>query len=263
MTEKKKNVAALILVILLTTLIGFGIGKSLPSIGDATSPANSYLSDYYITHAEEDTNSPNLVTAVLADYRGFDTLFETCVLFLSGVVVWLTLNPNGSPYSNRKKQQGSKVQKNRHLQKSQESFSGLVLNGSFRIIIPVLLIYAVYVLAHGELSLGGGFQAGAIIASAYLLMRLINGRNSSNRIKGDTVLIIAGIGTFIYALTGILCLINGGNFLEYGMLPFGAQGDAHLHSTGILMIETGVTICVTTVIISILEAVLERTQFDD
>ena len=58
----------------------------------------------------------------------------------------------------------------------------------------------------------------------------------------------------------------GGNFLEYAKLPFGALvhgGVAGLHAAGILMIEIGVTVCVMAVIMTILEVVLERTDFDD
>ena len=67
---------------------------------------------------------------------------------------------------------------------------------------------------------------------------------------------------FLYALTGMLCMIGGGNFLEYGHLPLPQEG-TELHSIGILMIEAGVTVCVMAVIIQILEIVLERTGFDD
>jgi len=79
-------------------------------------------------------------------------------------------------------------------------------------------------------------------------------------------LIFAGLGTFIYLLAGVLPMFNGGNFLEYGKLPFGpqtAENIEHLHTIGITMIEIGVTLCVMFVIISILDVVLERTDFDD
>ena len=61
-------------------------------------------------------------------------------------------------------------------------------------------------------------------------------------------------------------MLFGGNFLEYSKLPFGAfvaHGEAGLHTTGILMIEIGVSICVAAVIMTILEVVLERTDFED
>jgi multicomponent Na+:H+ antiporter subunit B len=63
----------------------------LPQIGDASSPPNTHVSDYYIEHSEEDTASKNIVSGTLADYRGFDTMFETSVMFVSGLVVTLLL----------------------------------------------------------------------------------------------------------------------------------------------------------------------------
>ena len=63
----------------------------LPPIGDPNSAPNQHVTPYYIEHAKEDTGSPNIVTATLADYRGFDTLWETSVMFLSGLAAFLNL----------------------------------------------------------------------------------------------------------------------------------------------------------------------------
>ena len=134
---------------------------------------------------------------------------------------------------------------------------------AFRAVIPVLVIYAVYVLLHGEVSLGGGFQAGALLACAYLLDRISPGRSMYlPRLRTEATLLLGGLGTFFFALTGALCMIGGGSFLEYGALPLPTKG-AELHGFGILMVEIGVTVCVMAVIIQILEIVLERTRFDD
>jgi multicomponent Na+:H+ antiporter subunit B len=215
-----------------------------------------------------------MVTAVLADYRGFDTLFETCVLFLSGLVV-LTLLRQDSPRQGIGQEKaaperlgeagagGKTLAKN----KTSSSFGGMVLDASFRAIVPIIMIYGIYVLAHGEVSLGGGFQAGALLACAYLIDRIIPSMdNRIGRIKPENAIILAGGGTFLYALTGMLPMATGGNFLEFDKLPLGGwigQGTVHLHSLGILLIEIGVTICVMAVITNILEIVMERTHFDD
>lgn len=55
--------------------------------GDPTSPANSHLSKVYIERAVEETHVPNLVTAILGDYRGYDTMFETVVIYCAGMAV--------------------------------------------------------------------------------------------------------------------------------------------------------------------------------
>jgi multicomponent Na+:H+ antiporter subunit B len=64
----------------------------MAAYGDAESPASVHVSPYYIENSEEDTDTPNIVTAILADYRGYDTLGETTVIFTAGVVCLILLS---------------------------------------------------------------------------------------------------------------------------------------------------------------------------
>lgn len=63
----------------------------LPDRGDASAPASVHVSPFYIEHTLEDTDTPNVVTSVLADYRGYDTLGETVVIFTAGLACILVL----------------------------------------------------------------------------------------------------------------------------------------------------------------------------
>lgn len=63
----------------------------MPAWGDPSSPTSAHVSPYYIQNAETDTATPNIVTAVLADYRGYDTLGETTVIFTAGMACILLL----------------------------------------------------------------------------------------------------------------------------------------------------------------------------
>ena len=80
----------LILTLLTGGLLVFG-ALDMPAFGDASSPANTYVSPRYIEDCLHETEVPNIVTAVLADYRGFDTMGETSVVFAGGVAVLLIL----------------------------------------------------------------------------------------------------------------------------------------------------------------------------
>ena len=76
----------------------------IPGFGDPNAPANTHVAQYYITNALAETGVPNIVTAVLASYRGFDTLGEVTVIFTAGVAVLLLLggkpsSPNPAPNS--------------------------------------------------------------------------------------------------------------------------------------------------------------------
>ncbi|MCK4768181.1 MAG: sodium:proton antiporter, partial [Desulfobacula sp.] len=79
-----------IIVCLTGALLLYGTGE-FPDWGDPDSPASTHLSNHYIEKAIEETQVPNLVTAVLADYRGFDTMFETAVVFCAGLACFLLL----------------------------------------------------------------------------------------------------------------------------------------------------------------------------
>ncbi|MBW2029537.1 MAG: hypothetical protein JRH06_05825 [Deltaproteobacteria bacterium] len=63
----------------------------MPKWGDVRSPANTHVSPYYLKHSLEDADTPNVVTTVLADYRGYDTLGETTVIFTAGIACLLLL----------------------------------------------------------------------------------------------------------------------------------------------------------------------------
>lgn len=67
-----------------------------PAFGDPQSPASVHLSSYYIEKAIDETHVPNLVTAVLGDYRGYDTMFETVVIYCAGLAVVSVLRRNKS-----------------------------------------------------------------------------------------------------------------------------------------------------------------------
>jgi multicomponent Na+:H+ antiporter subunit B len=131
------------------------------------------------------------------------------------------------------------------------------------VIEPIILIYAMYVLFHGEISLGGGFQAGALIGMVYLLDIMVAGRKKPifNLPKARSAA-LAGLGPFIYALTGLVTIAGGGLYLEYNKMPVPVH-QAELHSIGITAVEIGVTIGVAGTIITILNALTERISFDD
>jgi multicomponent Na+:H+ antiporter subunit B len=84
-----KKLAALMTVAL--ALVFFYAAGDLPQIGDCEAPANIHVSPRYIEDAMEETGSPNLVTGVLADYRGYDTLGETSVIYIAGIATAMIL----------------------------------------------------------------------------------------------------------------------------------------------------------------------------
>jgi len=252
MKRKKIGQAVGVVLVIAMVCVFWQLVDYLPVIGDPESAPNTHVSKMYIVDGPSMTHSPNLVTGVLADFRGFDTLWETTVMFLAGMAVSMILS--------------DKLK--RHWDASIfgeiRSFGGADVKAMIPLIVPLILLYAVYVLFHGEVSLGGGFQAGALIALGYILYAMVAGlKIKAIKVTQHLAITFAAVGVMIYAFTGVLPMLNGGRFLEYGKLPFAADATSHLHGTGILMIEVGVTVCVAATIVTILEAVLERKSLHD
>ncbi|MDL1976783.1 MAG: Na(+)/H(+) antiporter subunit B [Deltaproteobacteria bacterium] len=122
-----------------------------------------------------------------------------------------------------------------------------------RLLIPFMQIYALYVIAHGHYSPGGGFQGGVILAASLILLVITYGLdNTLRRMSEKLNVIMCSGGVFIYAGIGVLCLILGGNFLDYAKLsPVLGVGIAQARSLGILGVEVGVGMAVMAVMVSI------------
>ena len=92
----------IVIVILFGALVFFAEGD-LPPYGDAQAPANLHVSPDYLEQSYEDTETPNVVTSVLADYRGYDTFGETVVILTAGLACFLLLRSVKSDYQIRKR----------------------------------------------------------------------------------------------------------------------------------------------------------------
>ena len=119
----------------------------------------------------------------------------------------------------------------------------LILRVVSKILIPFLLLFALYVQFHGDFGPGGGFQAGVIVAAAFVLYALIFGLRAIQKIIPPALLEVAvPFGVLIFAGVGVVTWILGGNFLDYGMLD--SHDPSHGQHLGILLVEAGVLLTV-------------------
>lgn len=119
-----------------------------------------------------------------------------------------------------------------------------------RMLIPFIQLFGLYVIAHGELGPGGGFQGGVILGASMVLYIVAFGmKEGRERISRKTSDLLSSTGVLIYAGIGLLCLLAGGAYLEYDMLPLlKPKLASHL---GMYGIEIGVGITVAAVMITI------------
>ena len=131
----------------------------------------------------------------------------------------------------------------------------LVLRVVSKLLIPPILLFALYVQMHGDYGPGGGFQAGVIFASALILYGLVFGAEAVRSVAPPRLLVtLACLGVLLYAGVGVASMIAGGAFLEYGALAGDATQGNHI---GIIIIEIGVGVAVAAVMTIVFCALTE------
>jgi multicomponent Na+:H+ antiporter subunit B len=136
---------------------------------------------------------------------------------------------------------------------SQQSLLRLIA----KMLIPFILMFGLYVILHGEVGPGGGFQGGVILAAAFILYGLVFGADElRRRIPPQVFDVGMALGALIYSGTGLACLFYGGTFLDYGMLQESHAGDGE--ALGMTLVEYGVGITVCSVMLTIYLIIGER-----
>jgi len=125
----------------------------------------------------------------------------------------------------------------------------VILRVATKLLVPTILLYALYVQFHGDFGPGGGFQAGVIFATGIILYALVFGLRRTRRvIPSWFARLLAASGVLIYAGVGVESLFLGGSFLDYSVLAHNPEHGQHL---GILLVEIGVMVTVSGVMITI------------
>jgi len=208
--------------LILLFVIAVGIGLSLypiPFGAEGAKAGADFRSEkvnfgrYYVHEGMEETGATNIVSSVVLGYRGFDTLGEVTVLFIAATGIAAVLHLGAKTLGKREVEPAS-----------------LVVFTGCRFLFPLILLFGTYVFVHGHLTPGGGFQGGAIIASAFLLIYL-GCRGKTLNEKGLRV--TESLSGLAFVAAGLVGLAVGGAFLS-NFLP---EGTAYtLFSAGVIPI---------------------------
>ena len=252
--NENKTVRAGILPLIVVGITGLGMvygTLDLPAFGALGAPAQVYLKPDYMARTVSEIDIPNVVTAILASYRGYDTMGEVVVVFTAGIAVLLLL----SALQQRPASALAPIKKSATQANWQNH---LILRVVTKMLVGLIILYAFYVQFHGDFSPGGGFQAGIIIAVAFILYGLVFGQNAVYQTLPPWVVHkILALGVLIYIGTGLATMALGGAFLDYGV--FAPHHPSHGQHWGILAVELGVGITVAGVMISIYYVFSART----
>ena len=138
----------------------------------------------------------------------------------------------------------------------------LILRVITRMLVGIIVLFGLYVQFHGDYSPGGGFQAGVIIAAGIILYSIVMGLDRAKKVLPMWFAQkLMAFGLLLYILVGVYSLLKGYNFLDYdAILP---KDNKHAQHYGILLVEIGVGVTVTGVIISVFYSFSSRTPHLD
>lgn len=210
-----KNFFGLIVSVFLGILIILALDNSaaFPAFGHADVAQS--VSDTYTNSTDiANVGSGNLVTAIVVGYRGFDTLGEVTVLFISALGVALVF--------------GKQKEKEERLDLS--FHPNFMLRVGSKVLFSIILVTSMYIIVHGHLTPGGGFPGGAIIASAVLLLYLADDK-FRGQVRGFKIL--ESVAGSLFVIIGLLGMVFATFFLQ-NFLPQGTVGN--LISAGIIPI---------------------------
>ena len=125
-----------------------------------------------------------------------------------------------------------------------------ILRVTSKLLIPFIMLFALYVQFHGDFGPGGGFQAGVIFAAAFILHAIVFGISDARRVvPAWFVRLMLAAGVLLYAGVGVATMLMGGNYLDYDALDH--HDPVHGQHVGILLVEAGVGITVASAMIAI------------
>ncbi|ABV73253.1 hypothetical protein A1E_01540 [Rickettsia canadensis str. McKiel] len=237
------SLICLVFVIILTYM-----GLELPNYGDDNAPLHMHSSKYYIENTTNDIGIPSLVAAILASYRGYDTLGETSVILIAGIAVLLVFSKKfeGDDVSKDVIPQLDRgIRKNINWMPWRDYGMTKIIKYITSFIIPYIILYSIYIQLNGESSPGGGFQAGVIFVSSFIAYDLVYGNQKLNRYFSPNVLIyIAILGVAIYVIVGTISLFFNDNYLNYYSLTNFINDKLLAQHIGIFIVEIviGVTV---------------------
>lgn len=162
------------------------------------------LARYYVENGPALLGAPNVITGVLITFRGFDTLGEVAVLFMVAASVGFLLAGGSEKIVAEKRRPASEI-----------------VESGAKVLLPLIFLFGAYVIMHGHLSAGGGFQGGAIVASGAMLMLLAWPDLVVPQARLSMTESAAGVS---YVIVGILGLLLGAGFLDSRILPLGEFG---------------------------------------
>lgn len=195
--------------------------SALPPVGEADKPVNNEVSARYIEKGLQETGAVNIVTGMILDYRAFDTFGESNVLFIATITVLILLRLD------KKEDDGTGVINQAVADANDRIYepkNDAILQKAAFVLVPMIMIFGIYVILNGHLSPGGGFSGGAIIGAGLILYLNAFGFAKTERFFTEkTYKWVCFLALTFYCLAKSYSFYTGANHLESG-IPLGTPG---------------------------------------
>ena len=212
MSRRVRSGLFLVAAVVFGSLLIWGL-LGLPAFGDYQGPYGIVLEDV----AVEERAGVNIVVSTTFDYRGFDTLGEEYILFAAALGAVVLLRQQRGEQKDEEEEQDHPADRQRRDTSDALRLLGLGLVGP-------LVVLGIYVIVHGALTPGGGFQGGIVLASAFVLVHVAGRYLILKRVRPMPLVEITEAGGAAgFVLTGLGGLIAGSTFL-FNFLPLGEPG---------------------------------------
>ena len=195
--------------------------SDMPKFGDISNPVNNEVSDRYIHEGLEETGAVNIVAGMILDYRAFDTLGESHVLFIAAASVLILLKLN---YDKDGHLDSHSEIKDEGYDREFEPKYDSILQSVTRILFPIMVLYGIYVILNGHISAGGGFSGGAIVGAALILYNNAFGFKATKRFfTYNTFKWVSFASLMTYASLKVYSFFTGANHIA-SIIPLGKAG---------------------------------------
>lgn len=233
--KKLYQIFSVLFCVFLVAMLLIGVAD-LPPFGNADNPVNNEVSRRYIENGLQETGAVNIVTGMILDYRAFDTLGESHVLFIATCTVLILLRVDQKKGKNGEKE--AEVN-----DRAFEPKNDVILQTAARLLVPLIIIFGIYIILCGHLGPGGGFSGGAVIGAGLILYVSAFGFAKTERFFTAKTYKWMSFGALAcYCLSKTYSFYTGANHIE-SVIPLGTPGA--ILSSGLILL---LNICVGVVV---------------
>lgn len=233
LTSKGYKFFSIIFCVILAVVL-IGTVNFMPLFADNNTPTTNEVYEHYVGEGRDQTGAVNTVAGMILDYRAFDTLGESFVLFTATCAVLLLLEQS----------------KNKPIKKRETfTFSNdPIVCTVVKILTPIIIVFGIYVLFNGHLSPGGGFSGGSVLGAGFILFAMAYGEdNAAKIIKPSIIRVITICSLSFYCLAKSYSFFTGNEFNGiHSIITPGTPGN--IVSGGLILplnIAVGFVVCCT------------------